>query len=118
MKSYNISQTNCSVDLLTKILIDYVVINKIVLDVNNERINFVFLKQGDITQEKWQEKKELIYKKYRIFNKLEGYSKTDLIFTKKSHDQLTTIKVSNKLISIKEAQINFIVAIIENIFAY
>lgn len=116
MEADNSSQTNYSIDLLTSILIDYVVINKAVLDVTTKKLSLFFLKQGNITQQKWQEKKELIQKKYRIFNKLEGYNDTELEVAKKSHDQVTTIKASNKLVNIKSAQINFIVAMMKNTF--
>ncbi|MBM7556021.1 hypothetical protein [Halanaerobacter jeridensis] len=114
LNNLNTKGSNNSVDLLTTILINYSVINKVNINCND--LDLFFLVQKKITNNEWRETVKLIQQQYRVFNKLEGYKNTCLKIKMDNYQDLTTIKLSTRLKYLTSEQIKILVIILEKIF--
>jgi hypothetical protein len=75
MVANNVSSDNkpsYSADLLTKILVEYPAINTVNIDLEFDILQITFLIKRKISEKKWQETKDKIYQKIKIFNKLKN----------------------------------------------
>ena len=112
--NYNNSYT---VDLLTKILMKYPVINTVNLDLYSNTLELSFLIKIKTTDNDWNKIKNRIHQKIRIFNKLEKNNEFHLKIIKEDHNTLTNLKLISKLNQLSASEIDFIIKIIKQNFS-
>jgi hypothetical protein len=120
MVANNVSSDNkpsYSADLLTKILVEYPAINTVNIDLEFDILQITFLIKRKISEKKWQETKDKIYQKIKIFNKLKNNNNFTPKLTKKNHNTLSKVKLFINLKQLNQLKIDFSISTIEKYFS-